>query len=111
MVKDGWDGGIGSLIDGPSREDGRWQKRMVYLYINLSITGEGGLLGGFPPYEKTGLTGPVSIYKLLPEVSDRRRNISGLFVMIRTASPTHGRVNVSHRFLLGQILKSKSSLA
>jgi len=68
MVKDGWDGGIGSLIDGPSREDGRWQKRMVYLYINLSITGEGGLLGGFPPYKKTGLTGPVSIYKLLPEV-------------------------------------------
>ena len=68
MVKDGWDGGIGSLIDGPSREDGRWQKQMVYLYINLSIAGEGGLLGGFPPYKKTGLTGPVSIYKLLPEV-------------------------------------------
>ena len=41
MVKDGWDGGIGSLIDGPSQEDGRWQKRMVYLYINLSIAGEG----------------------------------------------------------------------
>jgi len=68
MVKDGLDGGIGSLIDGPSREDGRWQKRMVYLYINLSIAGEGGLLGGFPPYKKIGLTGPVSIYKLLPEV-------------------------------------------
>ena len=68
MVKNGWDGGIGSLIDGPSQEDGRWQKRMVYLYINLSIAGEGGLLGGFLPYKKTGLTGPVSIYKLLPEV-------------------------------------------
>jgi hypothetical protein len=23
-------------------------------------------LGGFLPYKKTGLTGPVSIYKLLP---------------------------------------------
>ena len=81
MVKDGLDGGIGSLINGPSREDGRWQKRMVYLYINLSIAGEGGLLGGFPPYKKIGLTGPVSIYKLLPEVF-----ISSSFVARGTVS-------------------------
>ena len=43
-----------------------WRKRMVYLYINPPIAGREGLLGGFPLYKKTGLTGPVSIYKLLP---------------------------------------------
>jgi hypothetical protein len=44
----------------------------------------GGLLGGFPPYKNTGLTGPVSIYKLLPEVRvltmrSRGRRKSGEF--------------------------------
>jgi len=42
---------------------------MAYLYINPPIAEggtDGGLLGGVSTLQETNLTGPVSIYKLLP---------------------------------------------
>ena len=39
----------------------------LFLY-QPAIAGGGGLLGGFPPDKKTGPTGPVFMYKLLPWV-------------------------------------------
>jgi len=45
------------------------RKTMTYLYINPPITeggADGGLLGGVSALQETDLTGPVSIYNLLP---------------------------------------------
>jgi len=47
MRENGLDGGMGSYgiipvwCSEPSQEDGGWQKRMVYLYIDQPIAGEG----------------------------------------------------------------------
>ena len=37
----------------------------LFIYRS-TYRGRGGLLGEFPPYKKTGLTGPLTIYKVLP---------------------------------------------
>ena len=38
------------------------------LLIHQGSSEEGGLLGGVSTLQKTGLTGPISIYKVVPKV-------------------------------------------
>jgi hypothetical protein len=49
----------------PSREEGLDGGSARFIYISTRSSWEGGLLGGFPPDKKTGLTGLVLfIYKV-----------------------------------------------
>jgi hypothetical protein len=45
---------------------------MILLINHVSIRREGGLLGGYPTVQTTDLTGPLSIYKLVPKVDTSR---------------------------------------
>jgi len=57
-------GGIHERCHEALSEDGK----MILLINQTSIGREGGLLGGVLAYQETGLTGPLSIYKVLPKV-------------------------------------------
>jgi len=57
-------GGIHERCHEALSEDGK----MILLINQTSIGREGGLLGGVLAYQETGLTGPLSVYKVLPKV-------------------------------------------
>jgi len=65
-------GGIHERCHEALSEDGK----MILLINQTSIGREGGLLGGVLAYQETGLTGPLSIYKVVPKVG-LARVISG----------------------------------
>jgi len=59
-------GGIHERCHEALSEDGK----MILLINQTSIGREGGLLGGVLAYQETGLTGPLSIYKVVPKVHE-----------------------------------------